>query len=512
MAGIIGTLRRRWHKVTGEAQRRKQAVAAMRTDDAIIQLEQRIDLLERTAALLSTEINASTAETRLLHRANRPLARRDVIERPPLVHGGPGNQIFDVSTMCRESDFHTAWFTHWSLQTGFWPRYHRKLWEYVFICQCLYERGLIAPHMRGVGFGVGEEVLPALFAAHGCEIVATDLGPEGAVGTGWIETAQHAHDRDSLRRPDICPEDIFDRNVSFQACDMNAIDPGLKGFDFCWSSCAFEHLGSIEHGLRFVENSIDCLRPGGWAVHTTEFNLFSNDETIDNQGTVLFRRRDFEELQRRLTLKGHRMAPLRLDLGEGVIENVIDVPPFSTDVSLRIAISGFATTSFGLLIQRAPTSPEPLTKPEVADDHQQILTYLMSQNVDERRHGVVVAADRLKRIDAMTPVQAQLFHQALLDAILAERDHDMLASEAKGLAESVWPLTGLAPLDQLAEFAPFLPYDAAVFVLLVLERRGDPGDADRLESGLGARTIYPTDEAKRLIAQLRAKQTSISDL
>ena len=36
--------------------------------------------------------------------------------------------------------------------------------------------GLLAPGRRGIGFGVGTEPLPALFANRGVEVVASDLG------------------------------------------------------------------------------------------------------------------------------------------------------------------------------------------------------------------------------------------------------------------------------------------------------------------------------------------------
>ena len=86
--------------------------------------------------------------------------------------------------------------------------------------------------------------------------------------------------------------------------DRNAIDADLEGQDdLVWSASAFEHLGSFMHGLEFVINSVKCLKPGGVAVHTTEFNCSSDADTLDNASTVLFRKRDFLLRQRRLKLK-----------------------------------------------------------------------------------------------------------------------------------------------------------------------------------------------------------------
>ena len=134
---------------------------------------------------------------------------------------------------------------------------------------------------------------------------------------------------------------------------MNAISSDLESFDFCWSACAFEHLGSIELGLQFVENSLATLRPGGWAIHTTELNVASNSDTIDNETTVLFRRRDFEMLARRLSALGHVVAPFDFGMGSQPMERYIDVPPYRQEPHLVLALKGYATTSFGLIVQKA---------------------------------------------------------------------------------------------------------------------------------------------------------------
>jgi len=133
---------------------------------------------------------------------------------------------------------------------------------------------------------------------------------------------------------------------------MNHVTDDLTDFDFCWSACAFEHLGSIELGLKFIERIISCLKPGGWAVHTTEFNISSNDETVSEGGTVLFRRRDFEALASRLDAMGHTVAPFNFNAGQGVVDGYIDVAPYRPEPHLKLAIGGFEATSFGLIVQR----------------------------------------------------------------------------------------------------------------------------------------------------------------
>jgi len=178
------------------------------------------------------------------------------------------------------------------------------------------------------------------------------MASETASEFGWTDSLQHAAERDALRDDRVCPPDRFERNVTFRVCDMNAVPDDLTGFDFCWSACALEHLGSIEMGLAFIERSLDSLKPGGWAVHTTEFNVASNEATIDHGPTVLFRQRDMWTLFQRLSAKGHKVAPFDFDPGLKPLDRYIDVPPYRLTPHLKMAFAGYATTSIGIIVQK----------------------------------------------------------------------------------------------------------------------------------------------------------------
>lgn len=273
---------------------------------------------------------------------------------PPAEVSIPEGVFFPNAVACRQESFEQPYFAFWCARLGEALRFHRKIWEFVFICQGLWERGIVVPGARGLGFGVGREPLPAFFASQGCMITATDMSAQGASDAGWIETSQHAAGKEALRRPAICPDDLFERNIEFRECDMNAIPTDLVGYDFCWSACALEHLGSIEKGLDFIVNSVECLKPGGWAIHTTELNLSSNEDTVDNQDTVLFRRRDLEALAERLRAMGHHVVPFDFDPGEKPIDRYIDVPPYRGEPHLKVALWGYSITSVGLMVQRGP--------------------------------------------------------------------------------------------------------------------------------------------------------------
>lgn len=228
---------------------------------------------------------------------------------------------------------------------------HRKMWEWLFICQALAERDMLRPGRAGVGFGVGREPLVSLFAAQGCRVVATDLDAEAARAAGWTDSGEeHAAGLGDLNEYGLCAPEQFDRLVTFRPVDMTRLPADLGRFDFSWSSCAFEHLGSIDAGLAFVERQMDYVLPGGVAVHTTEYNVSSDEDTVATGGTVLYRRRDIEALVERLAGRGYDVW-CDFSQGDTPQDQHVDVPPF-TDVHLRTELGAFVTTSLALVIER----------------------------------------------------------------------------------------------------------------------------------------------------------------
>jgi hypothetical protein len=129
----------------------------------------------------------------------------------------------------------------------------------------------------------------------------------------------------------------------------------LRGFDFLWSSCAFEHLGSLMAGHQFVVESMKCLKPGGLAVHTTEFNAGSNDATVSEGATVIYRKKDIEALASDLRSKGHLIS-LNFDSGNLPADYHIDIPPYTHDTHLKLRLQQHTTTSIGIVVRCAAAS------------------------------------------------------------------------------------------------------------------------------------------------------------
>lgn len=264
-----------------------------------------------------------------------------------------------------QEDMESDWLAYWSSQLKVPVVFHRKLWEHAYLLQAVYEHGFLKEGASAVGFGCGIEPIPSILASFGVKVTVTDLPLEAQAVTGWARTNQHTAVLDNAFHPNLVSREKFDQNVSLRWVDMNAIPDDLVGRDFCWSICAFEHLGSIQKGLEFVENSLSTLKPGGLAVHTTEFNFLNDEETIDNWGTVLFQRRHFQTLHDRLVAHGHEVAPLDFDVGAKPMDKFIDIPPFVHDWTpslqrlwgsgtehLKLSLDGFVATCFGIIIRK----------------------------------------------------------------------------------------------------------------------------------------------------------------
>jgi len=258
------------------------------------------------------------------------------------------------SSVCREQHFRMPLYKFWCNAVRETPKLHRKQWEFVYICQTLYERGLLKEGARGLGFGVGKEPVPSLFASYGVNILASDLDLSQAKKLGWVDTNQHSNNLNELNKFGLCDDQTFKSHVQFMNIDMNHIPKDLNGFDFCWSACAFEHLGSIAKGLDFVRNSIDTLKPGGIAVHTTEFNITSNEDTLDNnESFVIFRRKDIESLVKSLENDGHYVEPIDFYSGNDSLERYVDLPPYVQEPHLKLELAGkYSATSIGLIIHK----------------------------------------------------------------------------------------------------------------------------------------------------------------
>ncbi len=235
-------------------------------------------------------------------------------------------------------------------------QYNRKLWEWAFIAEAISRAGLLNDRASAVGFGVGNEPMPALLASHGVEVLATDQGLDS--GSNWATTGELMGGLAGLSRPTMLPDAQLAERVHLREVDMNAVPDDIGTFDIAWSSCVIEHLGSPSRGMDFVLESCALLRPGGIAVHTTEFELTLKSETMDYGHCAVYRIPDLLDLEARLADVGCEATfnfSVSMDtpadrwislVHKGLANDLPDV------AHLKLALGDSISTSYGLLIRK----------------------------------------------------------------------------------------------------------------------------------------------------------------
>jgi len=254
-------------------------------------------------------------------------------------------------------------FDRWRVKLGMRPGLNRKLWEYVYIARALEAHLDFAQRPSLLGFGVGKERLPAALAAAGCNITATDFATASEqVNPQWsardladLLTPSDTDWDPALRHIPLCDPAVFDQAVSFRVIDMNNIPSNLRNFDGLWSCGSLEHIGGLAAGADFIKASLSCLKPGGIAVHTTEYNLSSDTYTWEDPHLCFYRKRDILALVAELRAAGHAIE-LTLER-EDTLENTdVDRPPFHYDFTMNAQHGLFVITSIGLIIRKGGSS------------------------------------------------------------------------------------------------------------------------------------------------------------
>ncbi len=259
----------------------------------------------------------------------------------------PPRSIGLESKAATQADIESRWCRGWCAALRERPRYHRRLWENAFVLQALFEGGAQADGASVLAIAPGDNRILSHLSAIGVRSMVADESLPAA-------------------REELVAQDVFNKAVKLHSGGRSLA--GLSGYDACWSIGRAGAMGSIAAGMDFVTRAMDALKPGGLAVHVFDFNFADDERTIDNWPAVLFQRSHIEALCRALGAAGH--APRRLDfhLGHQPMDRFIDLPPFDTHrteafdalwrdgwqgAHLKVAIDGFATTSFGLICRKA---------------------------------------------------------------------------------------------------------------------------------------------------------------
>lgn len=250
-----------------------------------------------------------------------------------------------VCQLCTQSQFDDEAFTEIAEAMAVHHRPGRAEWEQAWIISMLASLGLVAEGKRGIAIETREERVAAVIAARGVTVLAT--GAE-ALGRDALEAR-----RNMLFHPAVVHAADFEERVRFHRLDPREIGRVEQDdIDFCVSLDMPGRLGSVEATLEFLMASLAPLKPGGVALHTLPFNLTSDQMTWEFPGLTLLRRRDIEELHRRLAREGHAMLPFNTHPGHAPEdERVTSVPGAMPGHRQRNGV--LVSTSFGLAIRKA---------------------------------------------------------------------------------------------------------------------------------------------------------------
>jgi SAM-dependent methyltransferase len=252
-------------------------------------------------------------------------------------------------------DIRSPWFAYWSRELDIAVRPHRKIWEYAAVLQAFYEAGVLKPGARALGFGVGDEPLPSYLAGLGLHVLASD--EPGQTEPERIFQSRYIGEADFAARVEVSDIDLSRFN-----------DPSLRDFDALWSCGVINEFDAVHIAEEAVIHAMDALRPGGVAVHTTEF-AFAPDEPEETAGQLFFPASFFERLADGLNGRGHNVAPLSFGLGEAALDAYVDLEPPGLEQApklqtlwrmehgaphLKVAAGDALITSFTLIVRRRP--------------------------------------------------------------------------------------------------------------------------------------------------------------
>lgn len=259
-----------------------------------------------------------------------------------------------TSKVCTQKDIESDWSRYWLDKLNIDFVYHRKYWELSYVLQVLYENNMLMNGKRGIGFACGCEKLPSFFASLDIDVTASDKPDDDISNNKWAQTGQYTKSIEDLYYSDIVEKSKFEENVHLKYIDMNNIPDDLNNkFDFCWSICALEHLGSIANGLKFIVHSSKLLKPGGISVHTTEFNYLDIINTRDNCDPVIFKKEHFESLYENMKNENCELVKLDFDYGNKIFDSYIDYSPWTPGVPhLKLNINGIPITCYGIIIKK----------------------------------------------------------------------------------------------------------------------------------------------------------------
>lgn len=195
-------------------------------------------------------------------------------------------------------------------------------WRQAFLLQALTRYGVLAEGARGLLLLDEPGPLAAFIASRRTSLTVVHPGEPGFAA--------------ALARPALCDGDDWHERVEFVPAGLAGLPEMLANFDFTCSAGALDQLGGVREIGALIEESLECLRPAGLAVHLLRIAA----RAVDGGTAVapgVFSHGEMERLALILISRGHEVAQLRLTGGSGLVESGLEA----------------AGTPFGLIVRKA---------------------------------------------------------------------------------------------------------------------------------------------------------------
>ncbi len=237
------------------------------------------------------------------------------------------------------------------------PRFHRKQWEFAQIFRSLQAYGFLNGKSRGLSMGGGTERLLFAVARRAGHLTVTDLYD---TSSAWDDA--RTDDPDRLLKSQA-PFAVDPSRLTALRMDMRALEFGDAAFDFCYSSCAIEHIGRYDDFLGHLQEVRRVLKDDGVYVLTTEFHY--GDEVIPAPHNYYFSSGFLHELVKAAsfvasggvdcTVSPHafnrpvpeKLGDLCADPGDAITQRLVDSAPH-----VQLLTGGLPFTSMCLVLTK----------------------------------------------------------------------------------------------------------------------------------------------------------------
>ena len=203
-------------------------------------------------------------------------------------------------------------------------RFHRKQWEFAMIFLTIQKLGLLNQEKIGLSLGGGNERVLYSIAKHIQKLFVTDLYDDS---TSW--DCARTNDPDEFIKASK-PFPLDDNKIQALKMDMRFLDFDDNSFDFCYSSCAIEHIGEHKDFLQHFNEVNRVLKEGGIYVLTTELQF--GDRTICDENNFVFSKDYISDLISESNLE------FISDVDTDLTKNIINYP-YPSNIK-NLALSG----------------------------------------------------------------------------------------------------------------------------------------------------------------------------